>query len=187
MLGQRSASPGNRFGCDPCYGISRFWVVLLCQPEITELHEPHHLKDQSDTAPGQQNRVSHAAFNRRKNVEDRHIINASQHGCMEYRSCQPNSISFSHEITSLVVINVGCNSMDVIDLINAFDLLLHDSLIKKLALYNIDSAHVKRIKNCLNDSSKKNYLKGTRIEWQHFYPSSAGIGTKSAAVKAFHQ
>lgn len=76
---------------------------------------------------------------------------------MEYRSCQPNPISFFHEITSLVVINVGYNSMDVTDsdFINAFDLLLHDSLIKKLALYNINSAHVKRIKNCVNDSSKK--------------------------------
>jgi len=71
--------------------------------------------------------------------------------------CQPISISFSYEITSLVVINVGRNSMDVIDLdfINAFDLLLHDSLIKKLALYNTNSAYVKWIKNCLNDSSKK--------------------------------
>jgi len=76
---------------------------------------------------------------------------------MECRSCQPNLISFSDEITSLVVINVECNSMDVIDLdfINAFDLLLHDSLIKKLALYNINSARVKWIKNCLNGSSKK--------------------------------
>lgn len=47
--------------------------------------------------------------------------------------------------------------MDVTDLdfINEFDLLPHDSLIKKLALYNINSAHVKWIKNCLNDSSKK--------------------------------
>lgn len=76
---------------------------------------------------------------------------------MEYRSRQPNSISFSCEITSLVVINIGCNSMDVTDLdfINEFDLLPHDSLIKKLALYNINSAHVKWIENCLNDSSKK--------------------------------
>lgn len=76
---------------------------------------------------------------------------------MEYRSRQPNSISFSREITSLVVINIGCNGMDVTDLdfINEFDLLPHDSLIKKLALYNINSAHVKWIKNCLNDSSKK--------------------------------
>lgn len=47
--------------------------------------------------------------------------------------------------------------MDVTDLdfINEFDLLPHDSLIKKLALYNINSAHVKWIENCLNDSSKK--------------------------------
>lgn len=76
---------------------------------------------------------------------------------MEYRSRQPNSISFSREITSLVVINIGCNGMDVTDLdfINEFDLLPHDSLIKKLALYNINSAHVKWIKICLNDSSKK--------------------------------
>lgn len=79
--------------------------------------------------------------------------------------------------------------MDVIDLdfINAFDFLFHDSLIKKLALHNINSAHVKWIKNCLNDSSKKKCLKGTSIEWQHFYLSSAGIGTKSVTVKILHR
>lgn len=74
-----------------------------------------------------------------------------------------------------------------LDFINAFDLLLHDSLIKKLTLYSINSADVKWIKNCLNDSSKKNCLKGTSIECQHFYLSSAGTGTNPVALKVFHQ
>jgi len=76
---------------------------------------------------------------------------------MECRSCQPNLISFSDEITSLVVINAECNSMDVIDLdfINAFDLLLHDSLIKKLALHNINKPHVNQIKHRLTVLNKQ--------------------------------
>jgi len=37
-----------------------------------------------------------------KELKDRNIINISQHGFMENRSCQTNMISFFDEITSLV-------------------------------------------------------------------------------------
>lgn len=36
-------------------------------------------------------------------------------------------------------------------------------------------------------SKKKNCPKGTRLEWQHFYLSSAGTATEPVALKALHQ
>jgi len=57
----------------------------------------------------------------------------------------------------------------------AFDLIVHDVLIKKLALYNINRAHIKRIKNWLTDRSQKVVVNGessSNDDVQHFHPQS---------------
>lgn len=43
---------------------------------------------------------------------------------------------------------------------SAFDLIAHDVLIKKLAVYNINRAHIRRIKNWLTDRSQKVVVNG---------------------------
>lgn len=58
--------------------------------------------------------------------------------------------SVTDEITSQV--DKG-NCVDVIEFCKAFELVVHDILIKKLALYNSNKAHAKMIKNWLTHRS----------------------------------
>lgn len=58
------------------------------------------------------------------------------------------------------------NHVDVIhfDFCKAFDLVQHDSLIKKSVLYSINKAHVKWIKNWLADRSEKGTISGESLQ-----------------------
>lgn len=69
----------------------------------------------------------------------------------------------------------------------AFDLMVHDVLIKKLALYNINRARTKRIKSWLTDSSQKVLVNGessSNDDVQHFHPQS-GSKYEISADKAW--
>lgn len=63
------------------------------------------------------------------------------------------------------------------DFCSAFDLIAHDVLIKKLAVYNINRAHIRRIKNWLTDRSQKVVVNGESSlddDVQHVHPRFGG-------------
>lgn len=78
---------------------------------------------------------------------------------MENKFCPTNLISFFVEVTSLAV---TCNSVDIIyfDFYKAFDLVLHDIVIKILEQYKINMPNIKWIKNWLTYRSQNVIVNG---------------------------
>ena len=72
-----------------------------------------------------------------RHVQDNQVIRPSQHGFMEGRSCLSNLVSFYDQVTLLV--DEG-RAVDVayVDFSKAFDTILHNIVLEKLAAHGLD-------------------------------------------------
>jgi len=99
------------------------------------------------------------------NVKDNQGIRPSQHGFMKGRSCLTNLISFYDQVTHL---RDEGKAVDVIylDFSKAFDTVLHNILLEKLAARGLNGCMLRWIKNWLNGRAQRVVLKGVKSSWR---------------------
>ena len=92
------------------------------------------------------------------------LINSSQHGFRQHRSCLTNLLEYLETLTSLI--DAGHN-VDVfyLDLSKAFDRVPHQRLLAKLKCHGIDGKIFNWVKSWLSDRKQRTVLNGHCSSW----------------------
>ena len=101
----------------------------------------------------------------RDHLERFKLINESQHGFMQGRSCLTNLLSFFSEVYEAV----DCDKeYDIIylDFSKAFDRVPHERLVRKVQAHGIDGDILQWIKAWLNERKQRVMINGARSNWE---------------------
>src|SRR5215469_234420 len=95
-------------------------------------------------------------------LEERNLLNSSQHGSRRNRSCLTNLLKFFYEVVNAVDI---CKAYDVkyLDFQKAFDTVPHIRLLEKLRAHSVRGNRLTWIRNWLEDRQQRDIINGESL------------------------
>ena len=91
-------------------------------------------------------------------------IRPSQHMFTNVRSCQTNLISFFDKVTRLMDDGKAVNVV-YLDFSNAFDTVLHNILVEKMAAHGLDEHTLCWVKHWLDGWAQRVVVSGVKSSW----------------------